>query len=378
MNYTARELLRREGLSPEETRYGGVSEGYLDYPMWMGPYFEWIRGKPGEDAYLRYKHHPQMDTLARVSRQVPPLGAGGLWWLRDRPLFTENLAELAEADRGGLAVEGGPCLFGADEVYLIFQMRNGSRLCFDGNGAGCVGGCKLRLESFLREMGANVADVSFLNLKLGFSGPELELFATLFSVASALACPLVLSLPDMSYWKYFHVLAQSMPPEVALRAEAGYRAVLHAVVDLYLELAELTADRFPVPRLIALHERAGAVCETFLRARKKFCLPKDVTTNRPDRRESIYDYITLPAAPYYLLGTPRVLEINSTDETDSVRKCAGFHKGRVRFAQLLLPEQVARGGEESVFDAPREKKDYVLLEDLRRRAALLHETRGGV
>lgn len=361
---TARALLAREGLALGESVYDGAGEGYLDYPMSMGDFFERVSAGAGQWA-LRYKHHLRMTGLKSVHRCIPELERADLDWLADRPLFTERLAELEGMDRGTLAVEGGPCLYGADEVDTLLTLRNGERLCFDDSSGVCIGlEGGPSLPDFLRARGGEVAKVSFVNRKDGFSAQELELTAALFAAASALACPLVFSLPDMSYRKYFSRLARHLPDGVREEAEAAYGGVVHQITDLYLELARRMEARWPVPRLTALHERDVYAYGTFLQERERYCNIDDVTTNRPDMRGAIYDYITLPAAPHYLFGAEHVLEINSTDEADPLRKCAKLHKKHVRFHQLMLPEPISTDGRHTIFTAGRAHKGYVTLEAL--------------
>lgn len=363
---TARSLLGQAGLTLEETEYARCGDAYLSYPMSMGTFFECMPGTEG--WYLRYRHHLRMDILSQAHHLFPALKKADLNWLADRPIFTERLSELNGLERTELAVEGGPCLFGADEVYDFVRLYDGTRLCFDDSSGNCCMPGMPKLADFLRERGDEVAQIEFLNQKNGFSSQEMELLTALFTVASALECPLVLSLPDMSYQKYFDQLARWLGPGVREQAREDYRSTLYRITDLYLRLTELLRVCYPVPRLEILHERNREVYETFLRERERYCAIGDVTTNRPDRRESILDYICFPAAPHYLLGVGHVLEINSTDEADPVRKCAKFHRGHLHLHQLMLPEPLSQDKSTSVFNARQKNKGYVLMSKLERRS----------
>jgi hypothetical protein len=82
-------------------------------------------------------------------------------------------------------------------------------------------------------------------------------------------------------------------------------------------------------------------------------------TNVSGKKDAVIDYITMLALPYYLYGTKYVLQLDSSDETDSGRKCAKLHKKDMALTQILYPEYLSRDGENTIYCAPLQYKDYM-------------------
>ena len=81
-------------------------------------------------------------------------------------------------------------------------------------------------------------------------------------------------------------------------------------------------------------------------------------TRSPEKIESIKDYISMPALPFYLFGAENILEVNSVDETDSYRKCKKAHQKAVRMGCLLFPELLSGDGVHTLYCAPPQWKEY--------------------
>ena len=79
---------------------------------------------------------------------------------------------------------------------------------------------------------------------------------------------------------------------------------------------------------------------------------------KPEKLEPLKDYISMPALPYYLHGTTRILEVNSVVEADSFRKCMRAHKGVAEFACILFPELLSGDGVNTMYFAMPEYKQY--------------------
>ncbi len=314
---------------------------------------------------LVYKHHLMLNSLKNIQRILPELQEKNLHWLQNIPIFTENMEELSALKKENLAIEGGPCLFGTDEVDLLAVLQDGTRFTFDCDSGVCVqGDCTLQQAAFFQEYGKEIAEISFVCRKDGFSVQEAELLEAMFGIASALKCRLLISLPDMAYKKFFCELIKPLPEQVQQRAIENYTKVLYQITDLYLSAIEIYQKRYTVTQIEVLHERNHAVYAVFLQKRSQFCSLENVTTCNEERRSSIYDYICMPATPHYLWNISNILEINSTDEADSVRKCIKYHKKAVHFHQIMLPEKVSTDGKNTVFRASRAQKGYRNLQQL--------------
>lgn len=321
-----------------------------------------------DDLTLRYKSKVTMDFLENMRQLVPALGNPALDGMADTPLFTtRELVKLARLSGEDIAVEGGPCLYGTDEVSAIFTLQQGTELAFDYNSGVCKNGLNAQMRQTLWEQADEITDISFQNHKDGFSAQEIEEFDCLFSFAKALDASLAISLPDMSYEKYFCAIAGRLRPEVFEAARARYQQVLKEISDLYQQAIALYQQKYQIRRIAVLCKDAGSIYDAFCSGRDRFCKLEQVTTSFEDKRTSLQDYITMPATPYYLWGTRNIIEINSTDEVDAIRKCMKLHSGEVNFYPILLPEKVAQGRRETVFESKRAQKGYQSLETLRAR-----------
>ena len=108
-----------------------------------------------------------------------------------------------------------------------------------------------------------------------------------------------------------------------------------------------------IPRRISLKIKAG------FRERSGSVFPVSYTHLDVYKRQ-IQDYITMPALPYYLWGITDIIQIDSLDETDSYRKCAKLHKGVLKLYGMLYPERLSGDGENTIFYAPMEYKEYLV------------------
>lgn len=82
-------------------------------------------------------------------------------------------------------------------------------------------------------------------------------------------------------------------------------------------------------------------------------------TARREKTDAVFDYISVLALPYYIWGTSQVIQIDSLDETDSLRKCKKVHKGAFSLSAILFSEKLSGNGEQTIFNAPLEFKGYI-------------------
>lgn len=347
----------RECLEQIERDY--EKKGYMEYCA--------HEGKTG-CAVLVYKHRLVMNTMDNIACAVPALQKiktryPALW---DMPVFTENIHELAKENLPQVALESGPCLYGTDEVFVSLYLHDTENvLIFDHDNGICIkGDCTLSLEDFLALHAEEIKDITFHSKKDGFSSQELEQMQIVFTMAEAMQCRLLLTLPDMSYRKQWFELSKHLPESLRENARNRYAKILYGITDLYLELIAWLKKQYQVPRIEILHERNQSAYKRFLRERQKYCSLSDVSTSQENKKTAIYDYICMPAAPLYLWGTEVVIEVNSTDEADSVRKCMKYHRSELRIYPFMLPEKVSTNRDNTVFRAPRADKGYIRAQQL--------------
>ena len=85
---------------------------------------------------------------------------------------------------------------------------------------------------------------------------------------------------------------------------------------LYLDLIYSLEKSYPNVRCLVVHERDTELCERFFEERVPHIERNKILrmiTAMPNRKESVKDYISMPALPFYLLGIKDILEIDSVD-----------------------------------------------------------------
>jgi hypothetical protein len=310
--------------------------------------------------FLIYKNTLALNDFENLSAFLPPLRDFGGDWIREIPLFTRNAADMRKLSR--LAVGGGPCLFGTGEMRV--DIRNGGGKDISVDYYTHFYQCR-DTASAARLLGASRPDrVFFKAHKPGITPQEYELFDALFQFARCLDVPLLVTLPDMSYIKFFDSITASLDSETRGILRERYTKEVFAISDMYLGFIDDFYHRYCPKNVEVLHERNTALMNLFYKAREPYYLrTKNITTNK-FKEAAIYDYISMPAMPFYLWGIPHVLDIDSSDETDSIRKCMRNHSGHLFLHPVLIPEKVSRDGITTIFESTGAFKDYIMREDL--------------
>jgi hypothetical protein len=113
-----------------------------------------------------------------------------------------------------------------------------------------------------------------------------------------------------------------------------------------------------------LHARDRELCRLFYEKRSPYIQNSSYIqkiTNVSGKKDAVVDYITMLALPYYVYGTRYVVQLDSVDETDSGRKCNKIHKQDMNLTQILYPEYLSRDGQNTIYNAPIEYKNYLEL-----------------
>lgn len=121
-------------------------------------------------------------------------------------------------------------------------------------------------------------------------------------------------------------------------------------------------------RCEVVHARDKQLCEKYYEARSPYMERNKVIRNLtaiPEKLESVKDYVSMPALPFYLFGINNVIEVDSMDETDSFRKCRKAHKGALNLSCILFPELLSTDMVHTIFDAPWDRKEYGRYEMVR-------------
>ena len=361
------EICEKKGISIGDTCYRHSCREMLDFKIVSGDFYDVSRNADG-DSILRYKNCVEILDFPMLTRQLPQLADIRYPIREELPYFTVGLSGLAQRIAAGepVAVEGGPCLFGTDEVMVQIIRKNGQWDYFDYNtgksylehDSGVEG---MDFRTFVKEHCGEIRAVRFEKRKPGLTPQEWAFLKYPFEIAAALSAPLVIPIPDLSYIKYLDAVL--MPVEQRVRQEAldEFRGISYDICDLYLDVIERMRLLYPGVRCDVVHDRNRELCARYYTARAPF-MERGKTlrtlTGIPEKLESVKDYVSMPALPYYLYGIENVLEVDSMDETDSFRKCRKAHKGRLNLSCILFPELLSKDRIHTIFDAPRQEKEY--------------------
>lgn len=373
MFYTIRGLLDARGVPLEETAYANCADEFLDFRIASGDFYE----IPDlDEGVLEFKSTAKVYSFDQLANVLPSLSSIDLKRRDIYPFCVANLdivaKKLAE-DPDDVCVEGGPCLFGEHEVTGVVTLKSGETCRFDYScGKRYVDGSlniygeefedsEADLASFVCAHASEVADISFESHKTGLTRQEYLHVILPFAFASALDVSLVITLPDMSYRKYLEYASRFLPKELAQRTMDAFDTVLYEICDFYLELIDRLKKHYQPKRLAVVHNRDKELVEAFEVARVPYIERNKVLrylTAKPAKLEPIKDYISMPALPLYLFGAHTILEVNSMDETDSYRKCRKAHRKDANFGCVLFPEMLSADGENTLYCAPIEYKEY--------------------
>ncbi|MBO4338226.1 MAG: hypothetical protein J5842_09160 [Lachnospiraceae bacterium] len=285
------------------------------------------------------------------------------------PMFISNIRCLEEAMGYGeqIGIVGGPCLFGIDEVIFSVKLDDGTVVRFDSCcGRRCLNENKTQatLEEFTQQFGQRIVEVELTNRKTGVTRQEYDSIYNLFSFAQVFNARCVIPLPDISYFKYAASDLKGLTPKLRDESMEAFKRECFAISDMYLRLIDDIAAKFPKVEYCVLHYRNEKLVELFYEKRRPYVENSSYLqkiTNVSGKKDSIIDYITMLALPYYVYGTKTVVQLDSVDETDSGRKCNKIHKGDIRLCQLLYPEYLSPDMEHTIYNAPLEYKEYITV-----------------
>ena len=129
-----RELYKRDNYRIEDTIYGNSPKEMLDFQIVCGDFYKWDDGEKGKKQ-LVYKDSPVVTDFTFLEKTIPEFGDVSYSIRDEMPYFISDLDKIADAMARGerIGVEGGPCLFGTDEVTVEIKENNGATTYFDYN-----------------------------------------------------------------------------------------------------------------------------------------------------------------------------------------------------------------------------------------------------
>ncbi len=321
----------------------------------------------GKMRLLSYKNTACVGGFFDLERQIPALSAIRLPWIRRTPLLLAGIRSLRRAAEQGrpIGVVGGPCLFGTYEVEIQVRHRDGSRYSFDFSSGRHYdrqhrGGLEFAEHVELHQ--SDIAEIAFRDWKESVTSQEYDSLEAVFAFGAALGAKVAVPIPDISYLKYLATVLMPLEPSFRIRVLDQFRIHTRRIADLYLELVRHMKEQYPQVETAVLHERNGPLCRLFHEKRETFFRKSgliDHMTAERQKTDAIFDYISMLALPYYIWGTPQVIQVDNLDETDSYRKCRKVHREAFELSAVLYPERLSADGQETIFNARPEYKEYL-------------------
>lgn len=320
---------------------------------------------------LYFKNVVETINSTEIEKRIPMLKGIGEVRGFNIPWMVDGLEKIDEAVKAGrkIGISGGPCLFGEHEVDVIICLKDKRTVNFDySTGKNYLEEhefCNTTsdLNDFLVNNRENIADIRFEDKKDGITNQEYYSIKYLFDLGKMLDAKVYIPIPDMSYIKYLRfMMAECADRELADRAVKDLSDIAYRITDMYIDFVDTLSKEYPGVEYLVIHERDTKGLEKYYKNREpyyqKHALMRTIT-GIPQKTESIKDYISMPAMPFFIDGITDVLQCDSLDETDSYRKCRKAVKGAVNIACMLYPEKISGDGENTIFHADKEYKEYI-------------------
>ena len=316
---------------------------------------------------LVYKNTVCLGSFEDLERRIPSLGRVGVNWIRRVPLLLKNIDAIHNAVSKNIPIGlvGGPCLFGLYEMEIVVRHKDGIRFSYDfssGHHYDRSGQKTSEFADHVRQNAGKIRSIHFVNWKKGVTSQEHDSLEILFDVGAVLGAKVAVVIPDISYLKYLSTVIAPLDNGIKCQAIEEFRVEAHKIADLYLNRIQELKRQYPDVEVRVLHDRDAHACEIFHTCREVFFQNSGFIhrlTAKREKTDAVFDYISMLALPYYIWGTPQVIQIDNLDETDSFRKCRKVHKGAFSLSAVLYSEKLSANGEQTIFNAPLEFKDYM-------------------
>jgi hypothetical protein len=321
-----------------------------------------------EEQVLTYKDTVLCNSLENMAEILPELqgmDAGRLWRV---PIFTKSFDELPTKNGERCAVVGGPCLLGTGEMLVQVIHRDGRSFRFDFNTGNHSGDLRDydALGPHVRENADAIAKILFENRKHSLTVQDYEALRLPMEFSRLLNIPVVIPLPDTAYMKYIDAITSFIAPPIRDSAMGDFRVEMRRVSTLFLDAIEELGRRLRPPKLVVLHDGDEGTMKAFYGGRKRYydkfvsaTQGLEAITSEADRIESVTDYIFYPALPFYLWGIENVIQVDSLNEADSLRKCVSAHGRSVSIFGILYPEMLDKSASRVMSMADVNDKEYV-------------------
>ncbi len=329
------------------------------------------KAKKGSSIF--YKTFVEINDFKMIEEKLPQF-KNVHWPFREQmPYFAAGIEDFARAVANGekTAITGGPCFFGEHEVDMIWTLKDGSQKIYDFTTRRRCAEDRVSQEAeFTKQNADDVIDVSFKSHKTLLTTEEYDSILYLFELARATGSCLTLPIVDASYQKYLNAMLEPLPEEIRLRANERFREVARPVIKMYEELFDFFKKKYPEVECMLMSGETKELLDMYYEKRTPFVSKPStsrIISGIQEKVESVKDYITLPALPFYFYGVTNILEVDYLGETDSFWKCRKMHKGTINLSALLYPIRISSDGWRTLFSTEPEYKEYIKKEDYDKR-----------
>ena len=320
-----------------------------------------------------YKGFVEINDSKMVQEKLPQFKNVRWPYKEQMPYFTAGLEDFAAAVERGeqTAITGGPCFFGEHEVDMVWTLKDGSQKIYDFTTRRRNAGDRVSLEAeWTKQNARDVVDVSFFSHKRFLTTEEYDSVLYLFELAHATGSCLTLPIVDASYAKYLDAMLEPLPIEIRVEARDRFRQIAKPIIKMYRELFEELKKKYPLVKCQMMSGEDLDLLDLYYRKRVPYInkpSTRRIISGIQEKIESVKDYITLPALPFYFWGVKNILEVDYLGETDSFWKCRKMHKEEMNLSALLYPIKMSADGWRTIFATDLEYKEYVKRSDYGKR-----------
>lgn len=319
------------------------------------------------EEVIWYKNTVYLTTMRNLSKTNDKFKKIKNKQLCEMPLFVSGMEQLHQAIsvENPIGVEGGPCLLGHDEVMIEVVHRDKRVFRFDFAAPRAYEAEEKYEEDLHRHVEANadnIIDIKFINRKKNLTKGDFNGLLFVFEIAEALDAKAVIPLVDLSYRKYISKVCESLDESLKRKTDKAFQDVIYEVSDIFIEWIAILKKHYPMVKIDILHERNETFCNTFYNRRNDYLTnykKLETITNEEDKRESIIDYVTMPALPFYKWGIKDIVQIDCISELDCYRRCRKIHTNDINLCGIFYSETLSLDKKHSDYSAKFINKKYI-------------------
>lgn len=335
--------------------------------------FNDLDASPNERLAIKFKNKSIINSFENIKDFIPELKSIQANLIDEMPLFTNKINELKKSiqEDKKIAIEGGPCLFGSNEMDIIIFHSDGTSKTFDfsvGNhGENLRNLEEISVEDYIMKHKNHIINIDFNILKKGITSQEYDSIHYLFEFGAALNANIVIPIPDFSYKKYFLNILRGLDSNLISKIINNFNPKLYEVSDMFINLINKIKqkDKYKNLEVCIVHDRDKKLLDLFYSQRQKEFTPHIIKglTNNQNKMDSILDYTSMPALPFYIWGIKDIIQIDSFYETETYIKCSQIYNNIINIFALLYPERLSKDNKTTIFNTELKYKEYLTRMD---------------